>query len=168
MLSRYRLGAGVSVRRLRVAVGVAAGVLVVGAVALFLLRRGDEEAAATPANNVSGNFRACLVRAANGAGGSAAWDALRKAAATGRVNAQQFPVPVQGEVRAAQLNGLIGVGCDVVVVADKVLIPAVGDVAAKAKTQRFLIVGKGASSGNVEVLGDAAGLSAWISSHVGG
>jgi hypothetical protein len=156
------------VRRSRVITVSVVAALALGVASALLLRGGDDRAAVAHANDVSGNFRACLVdRPAAADASAAAWQALQKAAATGRVNAQEFPVPAGGGA-APYLNGVAGVGCNVVVVADKALTPAVSGVAAKAGQQRFLIVGKGTASGNVEVVADATGLSAWLASHAGG
>jgi hypothetical protein len=46
------------------------------------------------------------------------------------------------------------------------LIPSAENVAAKAKQQRFLIVGAGTAAGNVDVVAGAAEVSGWIAKHV--
>ncbi|GIF23427.1 hypothetical protein BJ973_004039 [Actinoplanes tereljensis] len=142
-------------------------VIAVGAVAVVVLRDDSGPEPVAPVNNVAGNFRACLVSTSGGSASSKrAWAELQDAAAGGRVNAQSFVAPASGSA-GPYFNGLVGVGCDVVVVADAVLVPAATEVAAKAKQQRFLVVGKVQAGDNVEVLSDDADLSAWIARHVG-
>ncbi|WP_157437495.1 hypothetical protein [Actinoplanes subtropicus] len=146
---------------------VAGAVVAVGVVVAVALRSGSDEGAPPAVNSVAGNFRACLVRSSAGSPVSTAvWEALRKAAG-GRVNAQTFVAP-PGPPGVPYLNGVVGVGCDVVVVAEPGFVPVVEKVAAKAQRQRFLVVGGGSAAGNVEVVADAAAVSGWIGGHAGG
>jgi hypothetical protein len=146
------------------AVGV---VFAAGEVAALLLRAGPSSDSVAPVSDVAGNYRVCLLTAAAGqAKPQAVWVAMQKAAATGHVNAQQFPAPARGADSIPYINGVVGVGCDVVVVADDALIPSAENVAAKAKQQRFLIVGAGTAAGNVDVVAGAAEVSGWIAKHV--
>lgn len=123
--------------------------------------------AAVAVNDVAGNFRACLLTSGSSRG-AAVWVVLQRSAATGKVNAQRFPAPAGKADALPYVNGVVAVGCDVVVVADDGLVRVAESAAAKAKQQRFLLVGAGAAAGNVEVVAGPDEVSAWLSRHVAG
>jgi hypothetical protein len=147
---------------------VAAGaVLVVAGLVWFCWPARDSPAAQPAVNNVAGNYRACLLSLTGDRAGASTtalvWKGLQKAAGGGRVNAQRIPVPAADVASATPyVNGAIGQGCDVVVVADQALLPAVRAAARKTQTGRFLVVGVGPGLPNVESVADADLINAWV------
>jgi len=106
------------------------------------------------ADNVSRNYRACLLFAPGDHSAQrivdAAWRGLQLTASTGLVNAQRFPVP-KADVTSAlpHFNSAIIRRCGVIVVAGSALAPATEMAAEQAKDQEFVIIGASVRLPNV-------------------
>jgi hypothetical protein len=112
------------------------------------------------ANNVSRNYRACLMVTPGDPETNelveATWRGLQSAAATGRVNAERFPVPSADiPVALPYLNGAISRHCGVVVAVGAALLPAVRAVAKNAKDQQFLVVNGDLAMPNVTTINES-------------
>jgi hypothetical protein len=151
---------------------LSAGAAVVVAGLVWLGWPTEEPAPLAPVNNVAGNYRACLLSPIGidvPPSASQVWTGLQEAAAGGRVNAQQFPVPGSGAATVAPyVNGVVGQGCDVVVAADQSLVPAVEAAAKRVTEQRFLLVGVSLDLPNVATVPTAGDVSGWVVQRAGG
>ena len=145
-------------RRLILLSGLAA-VLVALAVVFIVTRLSARPAVV--ANNVSRNFRVCLLTRTAGAAdptdaqtAQAVWAGLQQAAATGRVNAERLPIATADTAVATALpyfNGAVQQHCGLIVSVGAAMSPAVNAAAAAAANsgQKFLIVGAASNRGNV-------------------
>ena len=154
--------------RVRVGLAVVGVLVLVGGLVGWWWSGRPQPKAAAPVNDVAGNFRVCLLTSSDSSRSAAVWAALQRAAATGKVNAQRFPAPAGQANAMPYVNGVVAVGCGLVVVADDGLIRVVEAAAAKAQQQRFLVVGAGKAAGNLEVVSGPEDVSAWLSRHVVG
>jgi basic membrane lipoprotein Med (substrate-binding protein (PBP1-ABC) superfamily) len=101
---------------------------------------------AVVANNVSRNFRACLLTdgadTADAQTIQAAWAGLQRASATGRVNAERLPLGTSDPTAALPyFNGAVQQHCGVIISVGTAIKPAVEKAAAANSGQRFILVG---------------------------
>ena len=108
-------------------------------------------------DNVSRNFRACLLTATadttDAQTTQAVWAGLQQVAAAGHVNAERQPMTITDPARTLPyFNGLVQQRCDVIVSVGSAMAPAVQAAAAANGHQRFLIVGATSANHNVTSL----------------
>ncbi|MDV7219128.1 hypothetical protein [Streptomyces prunicolor] len=161
------------VRRRPLLVGGGAVTAVVVAVTLSLLLSGND-APSPRANNVSRNFRACLLvsptNATDAGLARAAWQGMQRAAAAGHVNAQRFPTPtIDAKAALPYINGAVQQHCGLIIAVGTGMKPATEAAATANPHQRFALVG-GASShpriASVAATDDSKGLSAKVESLI--
>lgn len=144
----------------RLIAALVAGAVLVAGVAWYVWPEQPDMGRPTAVDDVSGNYRACLLPVEIDRKGAslavAAWTGLQRAASTGTINAQQFPVPATDiSTATAHLNGAISQRCGVMVTVGRALMPAVRKVAAKSTRQRFLVVGTTLNLPNVDSIAES-------------
>lgn len=136
----------------RIALGALAVALVIALIVIW------ETADRQPtANNVSRNFRACLLTATPDATDArtaqAVWTGLQQAASSGKVNSEHLPLTVVAPAAAQPyFNGAIAQHCGLVVSVGTAMAPAVEAAAAANPHQHFLLVGAPSTKPNIDSL----------------
>ncbi|MEU6227584.1 hypothetical protein [Streptomyces sp. NPDC047042] len=102
------------------------------------------------ADNVSRNFRACLLVSPAGATDAqlsrSTWQGMQEAAGTGHVNAQRFPTPtIDAKAALPYINGAVQQRCGVIIAVGSGMKPATEAAAAANPHQRFALVGAASS-----------------------
>jgi basic membrane lipoprotein Med (substrate-binding protein (PBP1-ABC) superfamily) len=139
-------------RNRRIALGAVVAVLVIAPIVIWTTA--DDQPIA---NNVSRNFRACLLTATPDATDArtaqAVWTGLQKAASTGKVNSEHLPLTVVAPAAAQPyFNGAIAQHCGLVVSVGTAMAPAVEAAAAANPHQHFLLVGAPSTRPNIASL----------------
>lgn len=142
-------------RRGRLTAGAA--VCVAGAAVGLLIASGGSSPKTLTADNVSRNYRVCLMNdAADTADAStarAAWAGLEKAAASGRVNAERLLLGGTTATAAAPyLNGAVLQHCGLIVVVGGGMEWAIDRSATSNAHQEFLLVGGSSTRSNVRAI----------------
>lgn len=123
------------------ALGAAGAVTALG----VLLFGGGSHTPHVVANNISRNFRACLITTdPDQPSAQASWSGLRDAARTGTINAQRIVVPAAAKTskeRLPYVESLVQRQCGLIVSAGPHLDEAIAAAAAKDPHQRFLTTG---------------------------
>lgn len=134
------------------AVAAAVGIVVVSG-------SGPSKAAAD--NNVSRNYRVCLMTdatdTADASTTQAAWAGLQKAATSGHVNAERLMLGgTTPEAAAPYLNGAVQQHCGLIVAVGGGMASAIDHSATSNGHQEFLLVGGSATLSNVRTIPAAA------------
>ena len=165
-----RLVGGVRRRPVLVGGGAVTAVVVV---TLSILLTGND-APSPGADNVSRNFRACLLvsptNATDAGLARAAWQGMQQAARAGHVNAQRFPTPtIDAKAALPYINGAVQRHCGLIIAVGAGMKPATEAAATANPHQRFALVG-GASShpriAAVAATDGSKGLSAKVESLI--
>ena len=148
-------------RRGQIVTGVAAA-CVAGAVVGIVVTSGSSNSSKTVvANNVSRNYRACLMNdasdTADASTAQAAWAGLQKAAASGHVNAERLLLGgTTPEAAAPYLNGAVEQHCGLIVAVGGGMASAVDHSATSNTHQEFLLVGGSSTRSNVRTIAAAS------------
>lgn len=128
----------------------------IGAALALILIGSDTHPRHVMANNISRNFRACLVTSDPGSpAAQAGWAGLRAAANSGPVNSQRIITPPSATTTEAllpYLESLVQRKCGLIIGAGPHLNAAVTAAAAKNPHQHFLIASTASKSPNVTAL----------------
>jgi basic membrane lipoprotein Med (substrate-binding protein (PBP1-ABC) superfamily) len=106
------------------------------------------------ANNISRNFRACLISDSNGAAGAlSAWAGMQQATHTAPINAQRIQTPTATTPTALPyINSLVQRHCGLIISAGTDLHDAVDTAAQHNPHQRFINIGPPIQQPNVQNL----------------
>jgi basic membrane lipoprotein Med (substrate-binding protein (PBP1-ABC) superfamily) len=142
-------------RRGQLAAGVV--VCVVGAAVGILVVSGGGSSKTVTADNVSRNYRVCLMNDASDTADAnttqAAWAGLEKAAASGHVNAERLMLGGTTPAAAAPyINGAVLQHCGLIVAIGGRMESAISHSATSNAHQEFLLVGGSSTQSNVRTI----------------
>ncbi|MCW2873009.1 hypothetical protein [Actinacidiphila oryziradicis] len=143
------------VRRQPVVIGGAVAAAVVVARVTVLLTGGGT--GRPRADNVSRNFRACLLvspaNATDARLAKAAWEGMQDAAKSGHVNAQRFPTPtIDAKAALPYFNGTVQQHCGVIITVGTGMKPATEAAATANPHQEFAVVGAASTRPHISAI----------------